>query len=176
MNIFVKQFYKVLLSAAMFLMAVAVNAQSHTDRIMLGGGLLYERGVDATISVEHETKNHNAWEYYLNGYVKYEDDPEAGHITQHSFWRSYRTWGGGVAYKPCVVRGRNHYGCLRLGASLGSDTHEFMGWCSPGYEHNFVLKNGFHIYFQIKSDLCINGKDLFRSGAVIGIKIPVNSR
>ena len=32
-------------------------AQSNSNRISLGVGALYERGFDATISVEHETKN-----------------------------------------------------------------------------------------------------------------------
>lgn len=79
-------------------------AQSNSNRISLGVGALYERGFDATISVEHETKNHNAWEYYLNGYVKYAKDNTVGHITKDSFWRNYRTWGLGIAYKPCVYR------------------------------------------------------------------------
>lgn len=57
-------------------------AQSYSNRISLGVGALYERGFDATISVEHETKNHNAWEYYLNGYVKYAKDNTVGHITK----------------------------------------------------------------------------------------------
>ena len=65
---------------------------------------------------EHETKNHNAWEYFANGYVKWAKDESAGHVTKESFWNNYRTWGLGVAYKPCVVRSRNKYGSLRIGA------------------------------------------------------------
>ena len=99
-----------------------------------------------------------------------------GHITKDSFWNNYRTWGLGVAYKPCVYRSRNKYGSLRIGASGGSDTHEFMGWAHLGYEQNYVLRHGWHLYWQIKTDLCINGEDLFRSGVVIGIKIPTGSR
>ena len=62
----VKQF----LMAAMLMMTVTGNAQSHSNRISLGVGALYEKGFDATLAVEHETKNHNAWEYFANGYVK----------------------------------------------------------------------------------------------------------
>ena len=48
----------------LMLMAVAIvaHAQSNSNRINFGVGALYERGFDATLSVEHETKNHNAWE------------------------------------------------------------------------------------------------------------------
>ena len=47
---------------ALMLMAVAIvaHAQSNSNRINFGVGALYERGFDATLSVEHETKNHNA--------------------------------------------------------------------------------------------------------------------
>lgn len=151
-------------------------AQSNSNRISFGVGALYERGFDATVSVEHETKNHNAWEYFLNGYVKYDKDKEAGHITTDSFWRNYRTWGLGVAYKPCVYRAKNTYGSLRLGGSVGSDTKEVVGWANVGYEQNYVLRHGWHLYWQVKSDVCINGKDLFRTGIVIGFKLPANSR
>lgn len=102
-----------------------MNAQANSNRISLGIGALYERGFDFTIGVEHETKHHNAWEYFANGYIKYAKDPRVGHITKDSFWKHYRTWGVGAAYKPCVVRGKNHYGNIRFGGSIGSDTNEF---------------------------------------------------
>ena len=151
-------------------------AQSNSNRISLGVGALYERGFDATISVERETKNHNAWEYYLNGYVKYAKDNTVGHITKDSFWRNYRTWGLGIAYKPCVYRAKNAYGSLRLGGGIGSDTKKVVGWANVGYEQNYVLRHGWQLYWQVKSDVCINGKDLFRTGVVLGFKLPTCSR
>ena len=47
----------------------SVKAQQNSDRISLGFGCLYERGLDVTLSYEHETKYHNAWEYFANGYI-----------------------------------------------------------------------------------------------------------
>ena len=101
-------------------------AQSHSDRITFGIGLLYERGLDATLAWEHETKYHNAWEYFVNGYLKWDECESCGHVCPESFWKNYRTWGVGVAYKPCVWRGRNNYGNLRIGASAGSNTDKFL--------------------------------------------------
>ena len=118
---------RMMLAICLASMTAVASAQTYSNRIGLGVGALYERGFDATLSVEHETKNHNAWEYFINGYVKYDKDTNAGHITNDSFWKNYRTWGVGVAYKPCVFRGKNNYGALRIGGSAGSDTHEFMG-------------------------------------------------
>ena len=167
---------KVALAICLSISSAASFAQTNGNRISFGVGALYERGFDATVAVEHETKDHNAWEYYLNGYIQYDKDKEARHITTDSFWRSYRTWGLGVAYKPCVYRAKNTYGSLRLGGSVGSDTKEVVGWANVGYEQNYVLRHGWHLYWQVKSDVCINGKDLFRTGIVIGFNLPANSR
>ena len=67
-------------------------------------------------------------------------------------------------------------GSLRIGASAGSDTHEVVGWANLGYEHNYVFRHGWQLYWQVKTDLCINGEDLFRTGIVLGIKLPTGSR
>ncbi len=164
----------VLSMIGIMLCAVSTMAQSHSDRISLGVGALYERGFDATFSWEHETKYHNAWEYFVNGYLKWDDCPSCGHVCPESFWHNYNTWGVGIAYKPCVVRGRNNHGNIRIGASGGSDTDTFIGSIHLGYEHNYALPHGWHLYWQVKTDLVIRGEDLFRTGVVIGFKIPTN--
>ena len=165
---------KMLFVLAMALCAIpATYAQSHSDRISIGMGALYERGLDATVSWEHETKYHNAWEYFVNGYLKWEDCASCGHVCPESFWHNYNTWGIGIAYKPCVSRGRNHYGNLRIGASGGSNTSDFLAGIHVGYEHSYVLRHGWQLYWQAKCDLMIpDRKDLFRTGIVIGFKIP----
>lgn len=150
-----------------------LHAQSHGDHIMAGVGVSYERGVEATIAYEHETDYHNAWEYFATGYVKYEKDPEAGHITSRSFWKSYRTMMVGAAYKPCVNRGRNHHGNFRFGVSCGSDLNKVLGAGHVGYEHTYNLYNGWSVFFQLKEDIVIRGKDTFRTGVSIGVKIPL---
>ena len=86
-------FFKLLLVSVMLLMTVTGRAQSHGNRLTLGIGALYESGLDATLAVEHETKSHNAWEYFANGYVKWIEDEKAGHVTNDAFWNNYRTWG-----------------------------------------------------------------------------------
>lgn len=146
-------------------------AQSHSNRLSLNTGYLYERGVDLTLSVEHETLYHNAWEFFANIYAKYDKDPISGKVTRESFFHNYRTWGFGIAYKPCVYRAKNSNGSLRLGASAGSDTHDFVGWVHAGYEYSYALRHGCFLFWQIKSDLCIGGEDWFRTGVELGYKI-----
>lgn len=142
--------------------SVSSFAQSHSDRISVGAGALYQRGLDATISWEHETRYHNAWEYFINGYIKWDECASCGHVCPESFWNNYRTWGVGAAYKPCVARGRNNYGNLRIGASAGSDTDKFVGGLHVGYEHNFAYVMGGDCLFKPNViSLFPNGKTCF---------------
>jgi hypothetical protein len=163
----------VLTLLAAMTIVTAANAQSNTDRIGLGVGALYERGLDLTLSYEHETKYHNAWEYFGNVYLKWDDCESCGHVCPESFWNNYRSCSFGIAYKPCVARGRNHHGNLRIGASAGSDTDKFLGGAHLGYEHNYVLRGGWRLYWQVKTDVMIKGEDLFRTGVVLGVKLPI---
>ena len=165
---------KILLTLiAAITMTASAFAQANSDRISIGMGVLYEKSLDATIAWEHETKYHNAWEFFVNGNFKWDECQSCGHICPESFWKNYRTWGVGVAYKPCVVRGRNHYSNLRIGASVGSNTEKFLGGFHVGYEHNFALRKGWVLFVQAKCDLLIpNREDLFREGITVGFKIP----
>ena len=160
-----------------FVAVLAVSATAFAGdrdgRVSFGIGLLYENGLDATLSYERENAYHNAWEFFANGYLKWTECKSCGHICPESFWRNYRTYGFGVAYKPCVIRGRNHYGNLRIGASAGSDTKKFLGGLHFGYEHNYVLRSGWTLYWQAKSDLMIKGADLLRVGVALGVKLPI---
>ena len=162
-----------LILVATTLLIGSANAQSNCGRITLGTGLLYENGWDLTIAYEYETKYHNAWEFFANGYLKWDKCEVCNHICPESFWHNYKSYGFGVAYKPCVSRGKNHYGNVRLGASAGSDTNKFLGGIHIGYEHSYVLKGGWALFGQVKSDLMIKGKDLFRTGVIIGVKLPL---
>ena len=159
--------------AAGLIMTFTAAAGEKDGRVGIGVGLLYQNGLEATIGYERETGNHNAWEFFANGYIKWKDCESCGHVCPQSFWHNYRSWGVGAAYKPCVYRGRNNYGNIRIGASLGSDTHKFLAGIHAGYEHNYRLKGGWQLYWQVKTDLMIKGQDLFRTGVAIGFKIPV---
>lgn len=164
------------LSALFILVAsitITCSAQSHSDHISFGTGLLYERGLDATVSWEHETLYHNSWEYFFNAYLKWDECESCGHICPESFWNNYNTWGIGAAYKPCVWRSRNNHGNIRIGVSAGSNTNSFIGGIHLGYEHSYSLHKGWVLYWQAKCDMIIpDREDLFRTGIVVGIKIP----
>lgn len=160
--------------ALMFFGSLRTCAQSsNQNRLMLSVGALYEKGFDATISYEHETRYYNAWEFWTSYYIKYADDPLAGHITKNSFWHNYNTWHIGICYKPCIARGRNHHGNARIGLSGGSDLDKIIGGGHIGYEHSYALYGGWEFFFQVREDFILRGEDLFRTGVSLGFKIPL---
>lgn len=148
-------------------------AQNQGSHLMIAVGGSYPRTLESTISYEKEMLYHNAWEYFATYSVQYDEDPEAKHITRKSFWHNHNTWGVGAVYKPCVGRGRNHHGSLRIGASAGSDFHEAIGTVHVGYEHTYNLYDGWSVFFAIKEDISIRGKDRFKTGINLGAKIPL---
>jgi len=162
---------KLMLLFAIMLTTATAFAQRNSNRLSVGVGCLYERGLDLTVAYEHESQYHNAWEYFANGYIKWDECESCGHVCPDSFWKNYRSYGFGVAYKPCMSRGRNHHGNLRLGASAGSDTDRFLGGIHLGYEHNYAMGGGWKLFWQVKTDLMIKGEDLFRTGIVLGVKL-----
>ena len=158
----------------MALTSCSVYAQnSNQNRLSVGFGVMYERGLDVTVAYEHETSHHSAWEYFANGYLKWRECPTCGHVCPDSFWHYYNTYCFGAAYKPCISRGRNNYGNVRIGLSLGSNTDDVIAGFHLGLEHNYCLRGGWQLYWQVKTDLVFNGKDLFRTGVVLGFKLPL---
>lgn len=150
-----------------------ILGQTHGDHVMIQAGVSYPSAMEGTLAYEHETDYHSAWEYFGSYYLRYEKDKSVGHITNESFWHTYNTWNVGIAYKPCVTRGRNHHGNLRIGVSGGSDLDHAIGMAHIGYEHTYNLYNGWAVFFQVKEDVGIRMKDTFRTGAYIGVKIPL---
>lgn len=163
----------ILLALALWCAVSPAKADDRNGRIQVGTGLLYRNGMDLTVTYEYETNYHHAWEFFGNVYLKWEECADCKHVCPESFWNHYNTWGVGAAYKPCVFRSRNQHGNLRIGASLGSDRHRVLGGIHAGYEHNYALRKGWELFWQVKTDLMIKGEDLFRTGVVVGVKIPV---
>ncbi len=173
------------LMAVLLAGAASSMAQTYSNHINVGAGYLFSNGIDFNLAFEHETQYHNAWEYFGNYYNQYAEDTRAGHITNKSFWNNYRVIEGGIAYKPCVFRGRNTHGNLRLGVGLGGkketdendNTNSGFVYClHAGYEHDYNLRHGWQLYWQVKADMTFQGKDFFRGGVSLGLKIPTRRR
>lgn len=156
------------------LSAGASFAQSRGNRVSLSAGAFIPNGLDVTLSFEHELRGHNAYEVLLNSYLKWADCPSCGHVCPESFWTHYNTYSFGLAWKPCVLRRRNVTGNLRLGVSGGTNRDEkFITGLLVGYESSYALRSGWTVFWQVRSDVMLNGTDLLRPGIAIGFKFPV---
>ena len=80
-----------ILLVAVLSMSTAALADEGNGRVQVGVGLFYEKGMDMTVGYEYETRYHNAWEFFGNTYLKWEDCLSCGHICPDSFWKSYNT-------------------------------------------------------------------------------------
>lgn len=159
-----------LFAVAILTMAGTASAADKDGRVQIGAGLLYENGLELTVGYEKEMSHHNAWEFFGNVYLKWDKCGDCGHVCPDSFWKNYRTWSVGAAYKPCVFRGKNNHGNLRLGGSVGSDTHEVIGGIHAGYEHSYVMRGNWQLFWQVKTEFVINGRDWFKTGIGFGVK------
>ena len=151
------------------LSTVLARAQDNSHRIGVGVGGFYRSAASATLFWEHETRYHNAWEFFAACSMKLNNLEDIG--------SNYRFWGIGAAWKPCVYRARNRYGSARIGVSLGAAPTDFLAGIHTGWQHSYALRRGWQFYWQAGVDLMIPKRDdLFRVGAGVGIKMPVRIR
>ena len=160
---------KFLMIAAVLVSTVLARAQDNSNRIGVGVGAFYRPAASATLFWEHETRYHNAWEFFATGSLKLDDLEDLG--------ANYRCWGVGAAWKPCVFRARNRYGSARIGVSLGAAPTDFLAGIHAGWQHSYALRRGWQFYWQAGVDVMLPRRDdLFRVGAGVGIKMPVRIR
>ena len=157
---------KTVISILAVIIAVTANAQSHSNSIGIGAGATYKCGLEGNIFWEHETRYHNAWEFFANGFTMWDKDSD-------SLFKGYNSLSIGTAWKPCVYRAKNNYGSIRIGASVGSDLDKVLAGLHAGYEHNYALPHGWKFYWQAKVDITLpNSGNLLRGGFAVGIKFP----
>ena len=160
---------KIFLIAAVLLATVSAWAQENSNRIGVGVGGFYRPAASACLFWEHETRYHNAWEFFAAGSMKFDNLEDMG--TDNRFW------GVGAAWKPCIYRARNRYGSARIGVSLGAAPADFLAGIHAGWQHSYALRHGWQFYWRAGADLMLPKRDdLFRVGAGIGIKMPVRIR
>ena len=148
---------------------VLARAQDNSHRIGVGVGGFYRSAASASLFWEHETRYHNAWEFFASGSMKLDNLEDIG--------TNYRFWGVGAAWKPCVYRARNRFGSARIAVSLGAAQTDFLAGIHAGWQHSYALRRGWQFYWQAGVDLMLPRRDdLFRVGAGVGIKMPVRIR
>ena len=165
---------RILMIAVVLLSTVLVKAQDNSNRIGVGLGGFYRPAASTTLFWEHETRYHNAWEFFVEGRLLFPVD--LSQVSQ--LWDSSgKQWGVGAAWMPCLFRARNSYGSARIGVSLGAAPADFLAGIHAGWQHSYALRRGWQFYWQAGVDVMLPKRDdLFRVGAGVGIKMPVRIR
>ncbi len=163
----------IILTIACMCLAVGAYAQRGSGRLSLGAGLLYKNGLDVTLAYEHEMNYRHAWEFFANGYLKWRSANPASMYA--------RNLSGGITVptdsawltNPASRGDATITEASESGLRAGSDTNKFLAGLHFGYEHNYVLRAGWTLYWQVKGDVMIKGADVLRTGVALGIKLPI---
>lgn len=158
-----------LLLMALTAMTLSCPAQDRSNRIGAALGLSFRPSAEMTLFWEHETSYHNAWEVFAEGALQLSQLSQA--------WDRNARWAVGAAWKPCLYRGRNRYGSVRIGASLGAAPESFQATLLVGWQQSYALRGGWQLYWQAGACVTVPRWDgLLHAGGSIGIKLPVLDR
>ena len=142
-------------------------------------GAFYQKGVNAVLELEFESRYFHSWNVYLdfcNTFKYCENDHTF--FCEETFW-DYQTIAIGVAYKYELIRWRNANLKARLGFDLGADYYKkddytFYMSAEVGFELSYTLRNRVQLSLIQKNDFCFLTRDHFKNGLLVGIKIPLN--
>jgi hypothetical protein len=138
-------------------------------------GLMYRNTANAVITMEFETKYHNAWEIYVDASTAFKKcEIENTIFCEKTFW-DYKTFGIGGAYKPAISRWKNANLRARFGADIGIDEgYSFYTSLDIGLEFSYSFRNRMQFVIMQKNDFAFWTRDNFKNGFLIGLKIPIN--
>ena len=165
-----KLFMIILLIAAVVTPAKAGDGDKHVG---LQAGLMYPGVLNGVLSVDFETRYHNAFEFYIDAFTEWKDCRDCGKVCKESFWKSNYALGVGAAYKPVVHRSRNSVGRFRIGADIGTCSREFALGIEAGYEYVWTFKNNVQFVLQQKNELTFWGRPTWKFGGMVGFRLPI---
>ena len=165
-----KLFMIILLIAAVITPAKAGDGDKHVG---FQAGLMYPGVLNGVLSVDFETRYHNAFEFYIDAFTEWKDCRDCGKVCKESFWKSNYALGVGAAYKPVVHRSRNSVGRFRIGADIGTCSREFALGIEAGYEYVWTFKNNVQFVLQQKNELTFWGRPTWKFGGMVGFRLPM---
>lgn len=165
-----KLYIIILLIAAVITPAKAGDGDKHVG---FQAGLMYPGVLNGVLSVDFETRYHNAFEFYIDAFTEWKDCQDCGKVCKESFWKSNYALGVGAAYKPVVHRSRNSVGRFRIGADIGTCSREFALGIEAGYEYVWTFKSNVQFVLQQKNELTFWGRPTWKIGGMVGIRLPM---
>lgn len=159
-----------------FLSLFLANAQNGYTYIDLAAGLMIKNHTVGELSYEWAGRYYNGNEIFIEYAVSpsselpiYNSD---GSLTYFDSSNN-QNFLIGYAFKPLIARNKNVAFNLRLGASMGTDTEDFIGSLNAGFELNFFTRSGAILFFREKNQLVFFDNSQWRIGLLAGIKIPL---
>ena len=150
-----------------------VKAGDGDKHVGFQAGVMYPGVFNGVLSVDFETRYHNAFEFYIDAFTEWKDCPDCGKVCKESFWKSNYALGVGLAYKPMVHRSRNSMGRFRIGADIGTCSREFALGIEAGYEYVWTFKNNVQFILQQKNELTFWGRPTWKFGGMVGLRLPM---
>ena len=167
---------KKFLSLILLLLTVAVVPAKAGDgdrHVGIQAGLMYPSLLNGVLSVDFETRYHNAFEVYIDAFTQWEDCIDCGKVCRESFWKTNYGLGIGAAYKPVVHRSRNSFGRFRMGADIGTCSRKFSMGVELGYEYVWTFRNNVQFVIQQKNEVTFWGRPTWRFGGLLGFRLPL---
>lgn len=152
---------------------IPVKAGDGDKHVGFQAGVMYPGVLNGVLSVDFETRYHNAFEFYIDAFTEWKDCPDCGKVCKESFWKSNYALGVGLAYKPMVHRSRNSMGRFRIGADIGTCSREFALGIEAGYEYVWTFKNNVQFILQQKNELTFWGRPTWKFGGMVGLRLPM---
>lgn len=164
---------KLILFTLLLLLTRSTFAGDGDSYLGIQTGVLYPRIFNATLSYEKEIAYHNAWEVYIDYATQWDKCSTCGRVCTYSFWKEKFAYAIGSAYKPVILRGKNNFTRLRIGADLGASNRKFALGVEVGFEFVHTFKNGWQFIVQQKNEVTFWGKPTFKNGALLGVRFPI---
>lgn len=156
-------------------MAVIPAKAGDGDRhVGFQAGVMYPNVLNGVLSVDFETRYHNAFEVYIDAFTQWEDCTDCGKVCRQSFWKSNYGLGIGAAYKPVVHRARNSFGRFRIGGDIGTCSRAFSLGIELGYEYVWTFRNNVQFVLQQKNEVTFWGRPTWKFGGMVGFRLPLN--
>lgn len=144
---------------------VFANAGDGDQHITVNVGILAPYTLDATIGYEHPLNTHSSIEVY----------GEVGNHWRtpvcHNFWKGW-FWDGGAIYKHRLAKFKNGSFKALGGLQTGLVVKKYFFGIELGFEYEYVFRNNWALSIRQKNTVNFLHGDTFRTGGLIGIKIP----
>ena len=167
---------KLILFSLVALFPFAASAQRGYTYIDFSAGLMIKNQTVGELSYEWSGKYYTGNEIFIEYAVSpspdlavYGNDSSLTYVDQSDD----QNFMIGYAFKPLIARNKNVALNLRLGGSIGTDTEDFIGSLSAGFELNFFTRSGAILFLREKNQLVFFDNSKWRIGLLAGIKIPL---